>query len=108
MRLLFWLFVALIAAALALFAASNREAVSLALWPLPFVLELPLYLALLAALLIGFLFGAAAAWSARRGTRRELRRRRRRIVVHERELTATRAEPPGPSEPSPARLAARG
>ena len=54
MKLLFWLFVGLVATVLALFTVSNRAAVSLGLWPLPFVLELPLYLAIVAALLIGF------------------------------------------------------
>ncbi len=39
MKLLFWIVVALVAAVLALFAASNRESVTLGLWPLPFVVE---------------------------------------------------------------------
>jgi len=91
-KLIFWIFVALLATALALFAGSNREAVSLALWPLPFVLELPLYLAMLAALAIGFAAGAGSAWVAGRDRRREARRRRRRIAALERELAATHAQ----------------
>ena len=70
MKLLFWIFVALVATVLALFAVSNRAAVSLGLWPLPFILELPLYLVILAALLIGFGAGAFAAWVAGRSTAR--------------------------------------
>jgi putative membrane protein len=70
LRLLYWAVVLLVAAALALFAASNRETVALALWPLPFVVELQLYLAILGALLIGFVAGAFATWI------RRLRRRR--------------------------------
>jgi putative membrane protein len=108
MKLLFWLFVGLVATVLALFAASNRAAVSLGLWPLPFVLELPLYLAIVAALLIGFLAGALAAWIAGRRRRREGRLRGRRIAALERELAATQAQLPGASENAPARLAARG
>src|SRR5258708_1322226 len=54
MKLLFWIVVALVAAVLALFAISNREAVPLGLWPLPFELALPPYLPVLAALLIAF------------------------------------------------------
>ena len=50
MRFLFWIVIAVVAVALALFAASNRTAVSLGLWPLSFAVELPLYLAVLAAL----------------------------------------------------------
>ena len=66
MKLLFWIVVALVAAVLALFAASNRESVALGLWPLPFVLDLPLYLAILAAVLIGFISGVLATWKTTR------------------------------------------
>ena len=95
MKLLFWLLVAFVAAVLALFAASNRGAVSLGLWPLPFVLTLPLYLTVLAALLLGVLAGALGAWIAGRNTRREMRQRGRRIAALERELAATQAQLPG-------------
>ncbi len=111
MKLLFWIVVILVAAVLALFAASNRETVSLALWPLSFVVELPLYLALLAFLLIGFVIGALTAWFAGRRRRRESRQRRRRIAALEKELVATQAQLPGPSEPAPGTIvgvAARG
>ena len=94
MRLLFWVAVVVIAAALALFAMSNRETVGLSLWPLPFVVELRLYLAILAALLVGFVLGAAATWVAGRSRRRESRRRGRRLAVLERELEATRSQLP--------------
>lgn len=108
MKLLFWVFVAVVATALALFAVTNRQVVSLGLWPLPFVLDLPLYLAILAALLIGFVAGALAAWIAGRQGRREGRRRGRRIAALERELAATQAQLPGASETAPGRLVARG
>ena len=107
MKLLFWIFVALVATVLALFAASNRAAVSLGLWPLPFILELPLYLAILAALLIGFVVGALAAWVSGRQRRREGRLRGRRIAALERELAATQAQLPGAGENAPGRLAVR-
>jgi lipopolysaccharide assembly protein A len=75
---------------LVLFAVSNRATVSLALWPLPFLVDLPIYLLFFLSLLIGALIGVSAAWiSGRR--RRELQRRRRRIEALERELAATQA-----------------
>ncbi len=107
MRVVFWIVVALVATVLALFAMSNREAVALGLWPLPFELDLPLYLAILIALLIGFVSGVSAAWIAGRQRRRENRRRGRRIAVLERELAELQARPPGARETVPARLAAR-
>src|SRR5712691_5461844 len=108
MKLLFWIVVALVAAVLALFAMFNREAVALGLWPLPFELDLPLYLAILLALLIGFVSGVLAAWIAGRSRRRENRRRGRRIVTLERELGEMQAQPSGARASVPARLAARG
>jgi uncharacterized integral membrane protein len=108
MKLVFWVVVGLAAAVLALFAMSNREAVALGLWPLPFELDVPLYLAILAALLIGFMAGVLAAWTAGRHRRRENRRRGRRLAVLERELAVTQAQPPGAGANTPARLAARG
>jgi len=102
MQLLFWFFVALVAVLLALFAASNRDAVTLALWPMDLALQLPLYLAILGAFLIGVVFGGVAAWNAGRHWRREARRRRRRIAALEHELAATQAQLPG-ALPSPPR-----
>jgi uncharacterized integral membrane protein len=94
MKLLFWTLVAITAAVLASFAASNRETVSLALWPLPSIAQLPLYLAVLAALFIGFVAGAVAMWVGGRRTRRRARERARRIAALERELAATQAQLP--------------
>ncbi len=108
LRLLFWLFVLLLAAVLALFAASNRAVVTLALWPLPDVLAAPLYLAVLLALLIGFVGGAFAAWIGGSRRRREARRRRRRIAALERELAVAQAALPAAEPPLPASLATRG
>ena len=108
MRLLFWFAVLLVAAVLAMFAASNRAVVALGLWPLPFVVEPPLYLAILLALLTGFVAGALVAWSTGRHRRREGRRRRRRIAALERELAATQAALPGSGEGLPAPLGTPG
>jgi uncharacterized integral membrane protein len=95
MRFLFWLGVLVVAMLLALFAVSNRTPAALAFWPLPFVAELPLYLAVLAALLTGFVCGAATPWLAGHSRRREVRRCHRRVAVLERELAATQAQLPG-------------
>src|SRR2546430_173735 len=63
-RLLFWLSVLIVAAALALFAISNGETVALGFWPAPYLVEAPLYAAVLVALLLCFLLGEFAAWLA--------------------------------------------
>ena len=92
MRILLWIFVLLVAAVFALFAISNRAGVALSLWPLPFLVEAPLYLIALGGALLGFLAGELAAWLAASRRRRELRRQRRQIAALETELRATQAQ----------------
>lgn len=99
-RVLYWIVVALAALALALFAASNREAVTLGFWPFGMAIELPLYLAILLTFFAGLLCGALAAWVGGRHWRREARQRRRRLTALESELEATQAQMAGPPLPA--------
>ena len=92
MRAVSWTVMLVAALLLIPFAVSNRATVSLGLWPLPFSVDLPLYLLALLLLLAGFVLGAAAAWIGGRRVRRELRRRRRRVEALERELKAARSQ----------------
>jgi len=89
-----------VAVFLILFAVSNRESVSVALWPLPFLADLPLYFLCFLSLVVGALIGSLAAWIARRRDRRELRARRRQIEALERELTATQSQLDAHSAPA--------
>jgi putative membrane protein len=91
MKLFWWIVLALIALVLILFAVSNRENVSVELWPLPALVELPLYLVVLGTLLVGFFAGELVAWVRNWRWRREARRSCDRIAVLERELDAARA-----------------
>lgn len=102
MKLLFWIVVFVIAAVLASFAASNRDSVALALWPLPFVAALPVYLAMLGALCLGAILGALAASVSAARWRREARRRGRRLAALQREIAAARDQPPASTERLPA------
>ena len=102
MKAVYWAATLIAAALLIPFALSNREPVSLGLWPLPFFVDLPLYLLVLSLLLAGFVIGAAATWIGGRRKRRELRRGRRRVEALERELTTARsqlADPTGTGKP---------
>ena len=100
------LLLALLALLFVLFAVSNRESVAVGLWPLPVVVEVPLFFVALVALLVGFVLGELAAWVAARRWRREVRRRGRRIEALENELGATQAQLQTTGEP-PSRLPAR-
>jgi lipopolysaccharide assembly protein A len=107
MKFFFWFFVLLIALIVALFAVTNRESVPLGLWPFPFIVQAPLYVAILLSLLIGFLAGAIGGWAGGRQHRGESRRRRQRITALERELAATQARLPRSEAPPGTALAIR-
>ena len=108
MRVLFWILVLLVALVLASFAVSNRAPIALGLWPLPWLLQAPVYLTVFGALLLGFVAGALAIWAGGVRRRRELRRHRRRIAALERELTATQAQLTGAPGATPVHIAAEG
>lgn len=74
----------IIASAFVVFAIANRHATVLSLDPLPFEIELPLYLLVLGCIFLGMLIGGLAAWAAASSRRQALREARR----HERELEA--------------------
>ena len=62
MKRLWWVVLGIVAVVLILFAVSNRQRVSVSLWPLPDLVEMPLYLVLLGTLLIGFVVGELTGW----------------------------------------------
>lgn len=99
MKFLWWVVLALVALVLILFAVSNREAVSVGLWPLPSALALPLYLVVLGTLVIGFFAGQFVTWIGGWRWRREARRSRERIAALERELDAERTQRAGAAAP---------
>ncbi len=73
MRHLSWIITLPIAVVAVLFAVSNRMEVTLALWPLPFTLDAPVYLAALVALVVGFVAGGFIAWVGQGRNRRRAR-----------------------------------
>lgn len=79
MRYLSWIITVPIALVVISFAISNRDAVPLGLWPLPFQLVVPAYLAVLVPLVLGFLLGGLFAWLTGWRWRRLARRRGARL-----------------------------
>lgn len=63
----------LFAVLIILFAASNPESVALRIWPVPYELEAPAFLAPLAGAAFGLIWGGYAAWRAGAGVRRRMR-----------------------------------
>jgi uncharacterized integral membrane protein len=73
---------------LALFALSNREAVTLGFWPTDYTTQVPLAVAILVGMAIAFVLGAAIVWVDHLG----LGRRARRAEASVRRLQAQLAE----------------
>ncbi|MBM3597960.1 MAG: LapA family protein [Alphaproteobacteria bacterium] len=73
MRLLFTMVMLPVTLAVVDFAVSNREPVALQMWPLPYAVELPVYMVALGMLLAGFVLGAFVAWATGLGARRRAR-----------------------------------
>ena len=87
-----------VAAVAASFAVANRTPATLSLWPLPFEIELPLYVAVLGALALGGVLGAAASWLSAGKFRRRARIEARKARSLERELRDADGRSPAPSE----------
>lgn len=75
-----------------LFAVSNREAVELTLWPLPYAATLPLFVTILIMLFIGFLLGVGFMWIEVLRARRQARILRRVADQQEQELNRLRRD----------------
>lgn len=79
-----------VTAVVVLFAVSNRQLVSMEIWPLPGALDAPLYLIFLLAVAAGFILGGAIAWSGELGHKMRANRAEKHAADLERELAVMR------------------
>lgn len=86
MRILSWIITVPLVVVAVLFALSNRGIVTLRLWPLPFEMDAPLYLASLLFLLAGFIAGGLVAWISGHRHRTAARKNGWRMQKLERDL----------------------
>jgi uncharacterized integral membrane protein len=88
-KLIRWLIGLPLAAVAIIFAVSNRQMVTVELWPFPWTVDLPLYLLSLGTLAVGIVIGAVFAWTSgshkRAQTRSQKRHQDIRIRTLERE-----------------------
>lgn len=87
-RVLSWLVTLPLALVAVSFAVSNLTPVELALWPLPFRLEAPVYALVLVTLVVGFIAGGAVTWLGQHHHRKAERAHQRRADRLEAELNA--------------------
>ncbi|EKV32445.1 hypothetical protein C882_2524 [Caenispirillum salinarum AK4] len=96
MKLIRWLIGLPLAAVAIIFAVSNRQMVTVELWPFPWTADLPLYLLSLGTLAVGIVIGALFAWTAgshkRAQSRSEKRHQEIRIRNLERENDQLKAD----------------
>jgi lysylphosphatidylglycerol synthetase-like protein (DUF2156 family) len=90
-RALSWIITIPVALVAISFALTNRQDVTIGLWPLPFELSVPFFVAALIGVLLGFLAGGLVAWAAQHRNRARARRETRRAERLEQELAAERA-----------------
>jgi putative membrane protein len=79
MKLLAWLIGLPMAVVTVVFAVANRQDIRFDLWPLPFGLEVPAYMAVLIPLAVGLLTGALLVWLSLAPARLRAMRDRRRL-----------------------------
>lgn len=110
LRVLSWIVGIPLAAVIVMFAVANRGSVRVSASPLPFEIDLPLYLVVLGALGLGLLAGALIVWIAslrHRHRARVAERRAEAAQMETRQLRARVAElehpprPPGTTLPAP-------
>ena len=81
-----------IAVLVVVFAIANRQGVTVDFWPLPYQVDLPLAVVLMASVIGGFLLGALVHWLIAAPLRWRAHQATRRAEAAERELAVLRAE----------------
>jgi len=92
MRYLSWLITIPLAAFAVSFAVSNMGLVDFGLWPLPFTVAIPVYLAVLITFVAGFVCGGLVAWMGGHRQRRTARQERARAEKLQRQVNALTVE----------------
>jgi uncharacterized integral membrane protein len=87
-RFLGWIIGAPLALLMAVFAVANRHDVRLELWPLPWSVDLPVYLAVLGALGLGLVAGIVLTWLSGHGARHAARVNKNRAQSLARQIEA--------------------
>lgn len=110
MRLIYWPVTVLVAVALVLFVAANRQIVQFEFIPFTEPVAAPLWIIVIAALLVAFLAGNLVGWLNAGRWRREARFLRRRVKTLEHDLAGKEAllrpAPAVPAGPAPPPLIA--
>jgi lipopolysaccharide assembly protein A len=94
MRILAWLIGLPLAVLVTVFAVANRAEIRFELWPLPFTVDLPGYLAVLGPLALGLAFGFTLGAASGLKARLRSGEQRRRAESLQRQLDSVQSTPP--------------
>jgi uncharacterized integral membrane protein len=89
--LLFIVFAVILCVPLADFALTNRQVVTLGLWPADYVIEVPVGLGILAAMAVALILGGITVWISVIGERRRARRAERAVRLLEAQIEELKA-----------------
>ncbi len=78
-QVLFRIFILILCVVAMMFAVSNRGLVDVSFGPVPIILQLPLYVALLVSVIIGLVCGWILCWFNQSSWRRQARHSRRML-----------------------------
>ncbi|WP_025897324.1 LapA family protein [Sneathiella glossodoripedis] len=92
MKLISWIFIAALALVVIILSVGNKAPVVFSLYPLPFEMELPLYILILAGAFIGVLLGSVRTWIADGKARSENRAHKQEVLRLKAELAKLEAQ----------------
>lgn len=102
MKIFYWLITVPVILLCVFFAVSNRQDVTVDLWPLDYIMTSPLYVMTLGAFFCGFLFGALMFWVSSLRHRWERHRLSREVAKLKTQLEAEKSKNVVPQAPAPA------
>ncbi|MBL12740.1 MAG: hypothetical protein CMM51_04105 [Rhodospirillaceae bacterium] len=89
-KIISWMTMVVVAVFLVLFTISNRPEIIVELWPLPYTLNLPLYLLLLVSAFLGFIAGVIITFFSSGTMRKNFRKAEKKAGNLEKELKKLR------------------
>lgn len=101
MKLLGWLILPPLAVLMIAFAIANRQLVTIDFNPLPFTLDLPVFILVYLGVLIGLVAGGVIEWAREYPIRSLARRQRKELLRQEAEVSRLKSEQKAAAEPAP-------
>lgn len=80
MKIISWAFIAVLAVAIITLSIGNKGPVTFSLYPLPFVIEVPLFALVLGGGFLGILLGSVRTWISDGKARRENRANKQEVL----------------------------